>query len=134
MKRIPKWVRNIIIGVILNTLKNTSFVQKIISRLKDKKAWVARAGIAVFTLLAAVKYYRPDLPIDDGVEVLGMIFSWLALEIGLDKSEVENIESQASKEFDPSQPIDLGGFQLPSPESVGLVKEVTKKVTSDEEN
>lgn len=126
-------MRNILIGVVLNYLKDTPFVKKIVSRLKDKKAWVARLGVAIFTLMAAAKYYRPDLPIDEGVEVFGMIFSWLALEIGLDKGEVEKIEGEAKKEFDPTQPIDLGGFQLPSPESVGLIKEATKKVTSDED-
>lgn len=128
-----KFIRNILIGVVLNYLKNTAFVQKIVSRLKDKKVWVARAGIALFTALGAAKYYQPDLPIDDSVEILGMIFSWLALEIGLDKSDVEKIEEEAKKEFDPSQPIELGGLKLPSPESVGIILEASKKISSDEE-
>ena len=131
MKKIPKWLMNILIGIILNSLKNTSIVQKIIVKLKSKKALVGRVGIFAFTVLAAVKYYKPELPIDDSVELLGMIFSWLAFEIGLDKAEIENIESQ---EFDPTKPVQIGDIELPSPESIGIIIKQSKKITSDEDN
>lgn len=127
-----KWIRNIVIGIAINYIKDLPIIRKVISRLKDKKAWVARIGVAIFTLLAAAKYYYPDLPVDDGIEVFGMLFSWLALEIGLDKSEVEKIEEDAKKEFDPTKPIEVVGILLPSPESVGIIKDASKKVSSDE--
>lgn len=125
-----KWVRNILLGIAINWLKNTEFAQKLIARLKDRKTLVGRIGLLLFTVLAGVKYYRPDFPIDDGVEILGMIFSWIALEIGLDKSTVEKIENVAKKEFDPNAKLDLSGFELPSPKELGLEK---KNITSDEE-
>lgn len=133
MSKIPKWVRNILIGIILNSLKNTSFVQKIVAKLKDKKTIVGRIGFAIFSCIAALKYYKPELPIDEGVEVLGMFFSWLLLEIGFSKSEIENIEAQGNKKFDPSQPLDIAGIHLPSPESIGIIIENAKKISSDED-
>lgn len=126
-----KWIRGLIVGIVLNYLKNTSFVKKLVAKLKNRKTLVGRVGLGLFTALAGVKYYNPELPVDDGIEILGMIFSWLALEIGLDKSEVDEIVEE--KQFDPSQPIDIAGVQLPSPESLGLAIDQFKKISSDED-
>lgn len=130
---VKKWVRNIGIGMALGFLKDLAPVKKVIEFLKTKKVWVGRAGLLAFTVLAAVKYYYPTLPIDDSVEILGIVFSWLALEIGLNQSEVDKIKEAGEKPFDPSQPISLDGIDLPSPESIGITAERVKAITSDSE-
>lgn len=128
-----KWIRNIAIGMGLGMLKDLAVTKKILAFLRDHKIWVGRIGLGLFTALAAVKYYYPTLPIDDSVEILGIVFSWLAIEIGLNQSDVEKIESVANKPFDPSQPIVLDGISLPSPESLGILKEKLKTIHSDSE-
>lgn len=125
-----KWIRNIAIGMALASLKNVTIVKNLLAKLKAHSVWVGRIGLLMFTAIAAVKYYYPALPIDDGVEILGIVFSWLAIEIGLNQSEVDEIKSVANVPFDPSQLISIAGIDLPSPESLGFPK---KKVTSDSE-
>lgn len=120
-----KWVRNLVIGMVLNSIKNSKVGKIVLSKLKEKNTLVGRVGIIIFTGLGAAKYYYPDLPLDDGIEILGLVFSWLALELGFEK-----IKNEELLKFDPNNPIDidLGDFTVSLPQ----LPEFNRKITPDE--
>lgn len=119
-----KWIRNLAIGMILNSIKNSKIGQGLINKLKQKNILVGRIGILLFTALGAVKYFNPELPIDDGVEILGIVFSWLALEVGFEKIKYEELVAA-----DPNKPIDidLGDFAVTLP----TLSEFNRMISTD---
>lgn len=123
-----KWIRNIAIGMALNSIKNSKFGKGILAKLKSKSTLIGRIGIVLFTGLGALKYYYPELPIDESAEILGIIFSWLALELGF-----ENIKKEELLKFDPNNPvnIDLGDFAVTLP---AFEKTVTTDETGEAES
>lgn len=134
MSKISKFVRNFIIGMVLNQLKDSKYVKVVLDKLKANKTLVGRVGIAIFTIHSAVKYYAPEYAtfMDSNTEVIGIVLSWLALELGFAKDKQDALKEIAESVFDPSKPIDIdiGGYdiKLPAPEDFGFSK---KTVTTD---
>lgn len=86
-----KWVRNIIVGIVLNNIKNSKPGKSGLEYLKTHKTIVGRTGIAVFSVLGLARLHYPELPVDESIEVFGIIFSWLALELGLEKIKHDEV-------------------------------------------
>ena len=134
MTKLKRLVRDIIIGMILNNIKESKHGKTVLDKLRQNKSIVGRIGIAVFSIFAAVKYYAPEyaLFVDDNVEVIGIVLSWLALELGLEKEKQEELKKIASEKFDPSKPIDvnIGDFtvQIPAPQEFDLKKTVSSDI------
>lgn len=134
MTKIKRLIRDIIIGMILNNIKESKPGKAVLDKLRQNKSLVGRIGVAIFSIFAAVKYYAPEyvLFLDDNVEVIGIILSWLALELGLEKDKQEQLKQIAEKQFDPSKPINvnLGDFvvQIPAPEEFGIKKQVSSDI------
>ena len=118
-----KFVRNILIGAILGSFKNSKLGKFVLGKLKERSLLVARAGILIFTALGAAEYYYPELVLQDGIEIVGILFSWLALELGFERLKHEELVK-----FDPSKPIDLPEFGITLPK----LPDNFRKISSDD--